>query len=125
MYEVGVTAQFEAAHRLKGEFGPAIRRHGHAYRVEVKLSGETLRDDGTLCDLGTVRRVVDGAVAELDYQDLDELSAFEGRNSTAEAVAQHLFASIVSELAESKVRSIEVRVWESPRAWAGYSAGVG
>ena len=34
MYEVGVVAHFEAAHRLVGDFGPAQRMHGHTYRVE-------------------------------------------------------------------------------------------
>ncbi|NCC37436.1 MAG: 6-carboxytetrahydropterin synthase, partial [Chloroflexia bacterium] len=28
MFEIGVSARFEAAHRLVGDFGPATRMHG-------------------------------------------------------------------------------------------------
>ena len=48
MYEIGVTAQFEAAHRLEGDFGPATRMHGHTYRLEAIVTGNNLRADGTL-----------------------------------------------------------------------------
>ena len=51
MFEVGVVAQFEAAHRLHGDFGPATRTHGHTYRVEIGARGPSLRGDGTLFDI--------------------------------------------------------------------------
>jgi len=50
-YEVGVAAQFEAAHQLGGDFGPAARLHGHTYRLEVSLRCAELQPDGTAYDL--------------------------------------------------------------------------
>src|SRR5438105_352417 len=94
MYEVGVVEQFEAAHRLRGNFGPATRRHGHTYRVELAVRGETLRADGTLCDIGLLAEALRQTVGTLNYQDLDSLPSFHGRNSTAETVANHVLEQV-------------------------------
>ncbi|MDI3341441.1 MAG: 6-carboxytetrahydropterin synthase [Sphaerobacter sp.] len=118
MFMIGVVAQFEAAHRLRGEFGPASRLHGHTYRVEVEVSGPQLRDDGTLFDLGQLRAWVDEAVGELDYQDLDALPAFADRNTTAEEVVRFLRDTLMPRLHGQGLRRLTVRVWESPRAYA-------
>jgi 6-pyruvoyltetrahydropterin/6-carboxytetrahydropterin synthase len=120
MYEVGIVAQFEAAHRLSGDFGPATKLHGHTYRVEVAVRGASLRDDGTLCDIGRLRDAVDGVLARLHYQDLNELELFRGRNTTAEVVAHTLCKQIAPGLAGESLSSLVVRVWESPQAYASY-----
>lgn len=119
MYEVGVVEQFEAAHRLRGDFGPATRTHGHTYRVELVLRGPRLRDDGTLCDLGQVGNALRQAVGELHYQDLDALPALKGRNTTAEVVAEYLLDRVAPGLALQGLDSLAVRLWESPTAFAG------
>lgn len=118
MFAIGVVAQFEAAHRLRGDFGPASRLHGHTYRVEVEVAGPQLQHDGTLFDLGQLRSWVDDAVGELNYQNLDELPAFAGRNTTAEEVARHLRDTLVPRLLGQGLRSLVIRVWESPQAYA-------
>lgn len=125
MFEVGVVGTFEAAHALKGNFGPATRRHGHTYRVEVSARGPALKDDGTLCDIGALQQAVQSATSELHYRDLDELPAFNGRNSTAEAVAQHLFEQIAPALGGAGLDALSVRVWESPQAYAAYAGPLG
>ncbi len=126
MYEVGVVAQFEAAHRLHGDFGAAGRVHGHTYRVEVVARGAQLGDDGTLGDLGILKDAVQGAVSALDYRDLNALPEFQDRNPTAEVVARHLF-DVVARTAGAQLRArgvsaLAIRLWESPLAWAGYEA---
>src|SRR2546421_12070816 len=90
MYEVGVVEQFEAAHRLRGNFGAATRTHGHTYRVELVVRGRQLRDDGTLCDIGQVGEALRAATGELNQQNLDALENFERRNNTAEDVDEYL-----------------------------------
>jgi len=121
-FEVGVVAQFEAAHRLNGDFGPAQRLHGHTYRVEVAVRGGSLRSDGTLCDIGVVQAAAQAATAELHYRDLDEVAAFEQLNTTAEVVALHLWNQIAPRLQGLGVESLAVRLWESPQAYAQYEA---
>ncbi|MBX5444210.1 6-carboxytetrahydropterin synthase [Sphaerobacter sp.] len=118
MFAIGVVAQFEAAHRLRGDFGPASRLHGHTYRVEVEVAGPQLNDDGTLFDLGLLRAWVDEAVGELHYQNLDDLPAFAQRNSTAEEVARFLRETLAPRLHGKGLRMLTVRVWESPQAYA-------
>src|SRR5207248_11325455 len=83
MHEVGVVDQFEAAHMLRGNFGPATRRHGHTYKVELVVRGDTLQDDGTLCDIGVLQAALKRAVGELNYRELDCMTAFAHKNSTA------------------------------------------
>ena len=124
MFEVGVVAQFEAAHRLRGEFGPATRRHGHTYRVEVAVRGPALHADGTLCDIGRLQQAVQDVVSRLHYRDLDELAAFEGRNSTAEVVAHYLFEQIAPRLGNQGLTALVARVWESPQAYASFEGEV-
>jgi 6-pyruvoyltetrahydropterin/6-carboxytetrahydropterin synthase len=118
MFEVGVVAQFEAAHRLRGDFGAAIRLHGHTYRVEVIARGHELREDGTLCDITVVRGALDGVLEALHYRNLDDVESFERRNTTAEVVAQYLWEEIASSIRGRGLSSLAVRVWESPQVFA-------
>jgi 6-pyruvoyltetrahydropterin/6-carboxytetrahydropterin synthase len=120
MFEVGVTGQFEAAHRLRGNFGPATRRHGHTYRVEVSVRGHTLRPDGTLFDISRLQDAVADVTGALHYQDLDELPQFANTNTTAESLAHHLFQQIAARVAGRDVAWLGVRLWESPDAYASY-----
>ncbi|MDQ3832787.1 MAG: 6-carboxytetrahydropterin synthase, partial [Actinomycetota bacterium] len=89
MYEVYVAAQFEAAHRLLGDFGPATRLHGHTYRIEVIVRSERLKDDGTLYDVGRLREVVEELAASLHFRDLNDVPGLAGTNTTAEVVARY------------------------------------
>ena len=124
-FEVGVVAQFEAAHALRGDFGPATRRHGHTYRVEVAVRGPALKPDGTLCDIGLLQEALKAVTDRLHYRDLDELPEFAGRNTTAEAVARHFFEAVAPRLAGQDVDTLHVRVWESPQAYAACEGTIG
>lgn len=118
MYEVGVVAAFEAAHRLTGDFGPAQRLHGHTYRLDVAVRGEALRDDGTLFDITRLQAAVDGLVAALHYRDLAEVEGLASVNTTAEAVAGFCWERLAPPLRGAGLHTLVVRVWESPRAYA-------
>ncbi len=117
MYEIGVMAQFEAAHRLVGDFGPATRLHGHTYRLEVIVRGERLHADGALYDIGALREAVDALAASLHYRDLGEVPGLAGVNTTAEAVAHHCWETLAPPL-RGRLTSLLVRVWESPQVYA-------
>ena len=118
MYEVYVAAQFEAAHRLVGDFGPATRMHGHTYRMEVILRGEGLKDGGTLYDIGRLRPAVEELAASLHYRDLNEVPDLTGVNTTAEAVAHYCWDKLASPLGDQGLDSLTVRIWESPQVYA-------
>jgi 6-pyruvoyltetrahydropterin/6-carboxytetrahydropterin synthase len=116
LYEISVSAQFEAAHRLVGDFGPATRLHGHTYRIEVVVRGRTLRDDGTLYDLGALREAVEGLAATLHYRDLDEMPDLQNVNTTAENMASYCWERLAPPL--RGLDSLVVRIWESPGVYA-------
>lgn len=118
MFEIGVAAQFEAAHRLVGDFGPAVRMHGHTYRLDVAVRGEKLGDDNTLYDIGRLREAVDGLAGELHYRDLNEVAGLETVNTTAEAVANFIWERLAPELRGAGLLRLIVRVWESPQVYA-------
>jgi len=118
MYEVYVAARFEAAHRLVGDFGPATRTHGHTYRLEVIIRGETLKEDGTLFDIGELKGAVDGLAASLHYRDLDEVPGLAGTNTTAENVASFCWEQLAPGLQDPGLDSLTIRVWESPEVYA-------
>lgn len=122
MYEIGVVAQFEAAHRLVGDFGPAARMHGHTYRLEVIVRGERLDESNALYDIGRLRGDVDALVERLNYRDLNEVEGLEQVNTTAEAMARYCWEQLASALRGSALASLAVRVWESPQVWAGRDA---
>ena len=118
MYEIGVTAQFEAAHRLVGNFGPATRLHGHTYRLDVVVRGERLQSDGTLYDIARLQEEVGRLVAELHYQNLADVASLAGVNTTAEAVADDCWEILAASLKGAGLASLLVRIWESPGAYA-------
>src|SRR5690348_6246701 len=125
MYEIGVTAQFEAAHRLVGDFGPATRLHGHTYRLEVIVRGPRLDATGVLTDIGRLRAALDTLVATLHYQDLDTVSGLAGVNTTAEAVADYCWAALAPALHGQGLTTLLVRVWESPQVYAAREDALG
>ena len=118
MYEVYVATQFEAAHRLVGDFGPATRPHGHTYRMEAIVRGERLKDDGTLYDVGQLRKVVEELAASLHYRDLNDVPDLAGVNTTAEAVARYCWDRLALRLRGQELDSLTVRIWESPQVYA-------
>lgn len=118
MYEIQVSARFEASHRLVGDFGPATRRHGHTYRMEVIVRGRSLKDDGTLYDIGRLGPAVDELAASLHYRDLDEVPDLANTNTTAEAVASYCWEKLVPPLRGQGLDSLTVRIWENPDAYA-------
>jgi 6-pyruvoyltetrahydropterin/6-carboxytetrahydropterin synthase len=124
MYEVYVATQFEAAHRLVGDFGPATRTHGHTYRLEVLLRGESLSDDGVLYDIGELRTAVEDLASSLHYRDLNDVSDLAGVNTTAEAVANYCWEKLAPPLRGRGLDSLTVRVWESPQVYAAREDGL-
>jgi 6-pyruvoyltetrahydropterin/6-carboxytetrahydropterin synthase len=120
MFEIGIIDEFEAAHSLSGDFGPATRTHGHTYRVEVRLAGRDLSSSGALYDIGSLRAAVRAVLAEMHYRNLNDLPSLSGLNTTAEAVARHICNQLVSSVKIAGLAGLKVTVWESSSAFASY-----
>jgi 6-pyruvoyl-tetrahydropterin synthase len=92
MYAVEVREHIMIAHSFKGElFGPAQAVHGATFVVDVAFFRDELTADGVVVDIGRAGEALKRTLAPLNYQNLDELPQFTGRNTTTEFLARHIF----------------------------------
>jgi len=119
-FEIGITSEFEAAHSLKGDFGPATRLHGHTYKVEVRAEAREIDSTGTFFDIGRLRAELSSVLEPLHYRNLNELTELAGMNSTAEVVARYICKKLAPVLQASGVEGLKVTVWESSSSFASY-----
>jgi 6-pyruvoyl-tetrahydropterin synthase len=121
MFVVGVSDHIMVAHSLRGEtFGPAQRLHGATYEVRVEVLAPELDADGIVVDIGRLRTVLRETLAPLDYQNLDEVPAFAGENTTTEFLCRWIHRALASQLGPRPDARLRVTLVESPNAWAGY-----
>jgi len=121
MYVVGVSDHIMVAHSLRGEtFGPAQRLHGATYEVKVEVMAAELDADGIVVDIGLLRTVLRETLAPLDYQNLDEVPALAGANTTTEFLCRWIHQALSRRLGPRQGARLRVTLVESPNAWAGY-----
>jgi|SRR6516162_9691171 6-pyruvoyltetrahydropterin/6-carboxytetrahydropterin synthase len=128
MYSLTVSHHFMVAHSLIGDvFGPAQRLHGATYVVEAELRREALNADGIVCDIGRALDLVKAVLADFDYQNLDEVAEFRGRNTTTEFLAGEIHRRLARRINEGalgsdNIVSLKIVLRETPAAWAAYDA---
>ena len=119
MFEVTVEQDFASAHALRNYKGACENVHGHNWKVQVVIAGETLDDAGMLIDFLDVKRMMDAIVARLDHQFLNDVPPFDVKNPSAENLAEHFFEKLAEGLS-GPVRVKEVKVWETAIQSATY-----
>lgn len=118
MFEIGVVSEFEAAHKLEGDFGLSSNLHGHTYRVELTLQGKELDTKGILYDLGELKEYFKNVLEKLHCQYLNKI--FKGDNPTAENVSKYISNCIFPLIKNKSLAKLKVKVWESSSAFASY-----
>ena len=99
---------FDAAHTLPGHNGKCKHLHGHTYKLEVVIKGETGKD-GMILDFGELKKTVkEDVLNELDHTNLNEI--FD--NPTAENMAQWIFNKL-----KNKLPLFSVKLWEGTKNW--------
>jgi 6-pyruvoyltetrahydropterin/6-carboxytetrahydropterin synthase len=83
-------------------------RHGHNWEVEAAATLESELEEAALA------LALDAWVASLDYRLLNQVAPLEGRNPTAELLAEHAF----SHLRAAGLRPAWVRIREKANYWA-------
>jgi len=122
MYSVAVQREVIAQHYLTGaDFGPENQRHSHAYRVELRLTGERLDAHGFLADIDAMSAALEEALAGIRDRTLNELPEFQGLNPSIEHLARILCRPLQSRFADARLREVRVTIWEGPCAWASYT----
>lgn len=132
MYTVSVRDHMMVAHSFKGEvFGPAQRLHGATFIVDVEFRRRALDADGIVVDIGKASEILKQIVGQITFQNLDELPAFKGRNTTTEFLAHVVFDRVANAIrhghlgdSAKRIESIKVTLHESHVAWASYEAAV-
>lgn len=138
MYAVNVRDHFMIAHSFQGAvFGPAQRLHGATYVVDLELRRGTLDADGIVVDIGLATQVLRETLAVLNFQNLDAMPEFRGRNTTTEFLARVIFDHIAARIAAGALgaqaqptaesgglQHMKVTLHESHVAWASYEGGL-
>ena len=121
MYEITVSAAFEAAHIIDGYDGKCARLHGHNWIVEAIVHGKELDKLGMLVDFKILKAELNKILDEFDHRFLNELATFAQENPTAENLARKIFERLAaSEIFTGSTKLFAVKVHESPNSCVTY-----
>jgi 6-pyruvoyltetrahydropterin/6-carboxytetrahydropterin synthase len=129
MYELTIDTHFSSAHNLREYGGACERLHGHNWKVSVTVEAGELDRLGMVVDFKALKEKTEKVVKRLDHQYLNEVPPFKekeeknkknGKNPTAENLAEFIFGELKKALEDGTVRLKRVKVWESEKAAAAY-----
>jgi 6-pyruvoyl-tetrahydropterin synthase len=121
MFSVTVRDHMMVAHSFRGEvFGPAQRLHGATYVVDATFRRAELDEDNLVVDIDRASELLHEVLAELTYRNLDEEPAFEGVNTSTEALAQVVADRLAERIGDWGLDGLVVTLHESHVAWASY-----
>lgn len=120
MYELKIVSQVAAAHQLREFQGKCEQLHGHNWKIEVYVTGDTLGEDGLLIDFGLIKKDTKKVLDELDHKFLNELEPFKKENPSSENIARYIYESLSQTLDNDAIRVSKVTAWESDTACATY-----
>lgn len=120
MYIINVKSHYDSAHFIRDYKGKCERLHGHRYEVEAALGFENLGAGGIAYDFSDAKRHLRDVTEELDHQNLNELPAFAGVETSAENQARYIYETLKQRLGPIGSHLLHVRVWETPNQWAQY-----
>ena len=121
MFEIEVSAAFEAAHFIEGYAGKCARLHGHNWTVEAIIRGEELDKLGMLVDFKILKAELKKILDDFDHRFLNELETFAQDNPTAENIARKIYQRLASaEIFSGSTKLYAVKVHESPNSCVTY-----
>ncbi|MBW7470094.1 6-carboxytetrahydropterin synthase [Marinobacter sp. M216] len=132
MFSLTVRDHMMIAHSFMGEiFGPAQKLHGATYVVDVSFERDQLDADNLVVDIGLASALLKEVLGEFNMQNLDQVGAFEGRNTTTEFMAGVVFERIADAIRAGRlgesgkgIVSLKVTLSESHIAWASYHGAI-
>ncbi len=121
MYELKVETDFAAAHQLAMVGEKCENLHGHNWKIEVIVTGETIDEGGVLMDFGIIKQHVRAVMETLDHKFLNELEFFnDAVPPSSENIARYIADSMQKKLDNPAVKIARVSAWESKNACATY-----
>jgi 6-pyruvoyltetrahydropterin/6-carboxytetrahydropterin synthase len=135
MYEISINRVFAAGHALRLYDGSVEPIHSHDWRLEVTVGARKLDGIDVVMDFHLLEGLVDGLVACVEGQTLNDLAPFRSRtrsrsgprarapqtgvNPTAERVAWWVGREVARGLPRG-VNLVSVRIEEAPGCFATY-----
>lgn len=138
-YTLRITCEFCAGHRLWGLDVQCEFPHGHNFTAEVFLTSSQIGKSGMIIDFDDIKSAVRTWIMKnwdhaflVNTDDAEmtsllrgltkvKLYTLQGRNPTAEALAQELFEALQqTNMLQGQVSA--VRIWENPTQYAEYRA---
>ena len=120
MYELKVVTRFAAAHQLTMVGTKCENMHGHNWKIEVYVIGESLDKAGVLVDFGVIKKYVADIMTMFDHKYLNELAFFEDNQPSSENIAYLIATELQQRIDDSAVNVSRVTAWESDDAGATY-----
>ncbi|HPN84832.1 MAG TPA: 6-carboxytetrahydropterin synthase QueD [Victivallales bacterium] len=120
MFEVEITRNFSAAHKLDQYKGDCSRLHGHNWIVKVFAQSKELDDIGIAVDFRKMKQTLDSILSSMDHHNLNEITVFKGRNPTSENLARHIYCEMSKVLNTASLKISKVSVSESQDSVASY-----
>lgn len=130
MFTVEVRDHIMIAHSFKGAvFGPAQKMHGATFVIDAAFIAETLDDNAIVIDIGRAHEALKAVLGPLNYQNLDEVPEFKGKNTTTEFLSKYIFDGLAKparagELGRPgrELKAIRITLSESHVARAQYES---
>ena len=114
MFEISVCDHIASAHQLHGYEGPCKNMHGHTWKVEMVVCGNTLEGVGLLVDFKVLKARLKQVLTPLDHVVLNDLPAFKDINPSTENLARNIYRALSVNCAPLRLK--HVQVWESDTA---------
>ncbi|PLX65757.1 MAG: 6-carboxytetrahydropterin synthase QueD [Denitrovibrio sp.] len=118
MYRVRAVMSFGGAHNLRNYNGKCENLHGHNWKVEAYLKGDSLDETGMLVDFSVLKKRLKEILDTLDHKYLnDEVVFFRSNNHTSENIAKYIFTEMKETFGSLTDRVV---VWETDIQAAEY-----
>lgn len=116
MYSIKVEGYFSSAHNLRGYKGKCEELHGHNWKIEASVAGNSLDKSGMLMDFKELKAALNIVLDKLDHKYLNSLAYFKKVNPTSENIARYIY----DRLKEKGLKLQSVTVWENQGSSATY-----
>ena len=121
MYELKILTRFAAAHQLQMVAEKCENLHGHNWKIEVCVIGETLNEAGVVVDFGEIKSQVSEIIKKLDHKFLNEIEYFaNGNPPSSENIAKYIAQELQAAIKNPVAKVCRVTAWESEDASATY-----
>ncbi len=120
MFELKVITRFAAAHQLKMVAEQCENLHGHNWKIEVCVTGDSLNSAGVLIDFGELKEHIAVIIDSLDHTFLNELESFKNGNPSSENIAFYIAHELQPIISELGINVSSVTAWESDNACATF-----